>query len=89
MCLTYSTFIQLPTQALPSRAKLCLKYDLAVDLMLLRIPRAETLERVGATLFPDADHIMLLTISPIIKLPEVVVQDHFAQMSNLPLFLIC
>ena len=62
--------------------------DLAVDLMLLRIPRAETLERVGATLFPDADHIMLLTISLIIKLPEVVVQDHFTQMSNLPPFLV-
>lgn len=47
--------------------------DLAADLMPFHILCAETLEKVGATLFPDADHIMLLTNSLVIELPEVSV----------------
>lgn len=58
--------------------------DLAADLMPSHIPRAETLDKVGATLFPDAEHIMFLTNSLIIELPEVSFQDHFARLrSNL------
>lgn len=34
--------------------------DLAADLRPFRMPYAKTLDKVGATLFPDAEHVMLL-----------------------------
>lgn len=40
--------------------------DLAADLMPFHIPRAETLDKVGANLSPDAEHIMSFTNSLIL-----------------------
>lgn len=60
--------------------------DLAADLRPFRIPRVETLDKVGATLFPDAEHIMFLTDSLIIELPENDAKDHFARISKFPPF---
>lgn len=60
--------------------------DLAADLRPFVIPRAETLDNVGAAIFPNAEHILFLTDSFIIELPEVGVKDHFARISKLPPF---
>lgn len=61
--------------------------DLAADLRPFRIPSLETLDKVGATLFPDAEHIVFLTDSLIIKPPKMDAKDHFARVSKLPPFL--
>lgn len=48
--------------------------DLAADLTLFYIRCAETLEKVGVTLFPNTEHIMFLTNnSLVIELLEVSV----------------
>ena len=60
--------------------------DLTADLRPFRKPRAETLDKVGEALFPNAEHIMFLTNTLIIELPEVGVKDHFARISKLPPF---
>lgn len=50
--------------------------NLLADLTLFYVHCAETLDKVGVTLFPNTEHIMFLTNSLVIELLEVSVQDY-------------